>query len=111
MALGYGFMTQIPSLTTTSGLVDSVNNMGLTWEFSTRLETVTFTDLTVTLMAGQFTMSLYAMPLALYLYLPSSSCHAPGVLCGLIMVTSSESYNCARHKQIKIGKLLSSMIG
>ena len=85
---GFGIWVHDPDPTVDNNIwtrfVDSVNNMGLTWEFTTRSGSVTFMDLTVKLTAGRFTTSLYAKPLALHLYLPPSSCHAPGVLCGLI---------------------------
>ena len=61
-----------------------VNAMGLTWEFSPRSQSVTFMDLTVTLLDGKITTSLYAKPMALHLYLPPTSCHTPGLTIGLI---------------------------
>jgi hypothetical protein len=64
--------------------VNSLNNMGLTWEFTTQLNSVVFMDLRISLSSGRFSTSLYAKPLALHLYLPQHSCLAPGVLTGLI---------------------------
>ena len=61
-----------------------VNAMGLTWEFSPRSTSVTFMDLNIHLERGRLTTSIYAKPLALHLYIPPMSCHAPGVLTGLI---------------------------
>ena len=61
-----------------------VNSMGLTWEFSTRSSKVTFMDLNVHLHNGRIQTSLYAKPMALHLYIPPSSCHAPGIITGLI---------------------------
>ncbi len=63
---------------------DIVNNMGLRWEFSERSHMVTFMDLNVELSNGKLHTSLYAKPLALHLYIPPSSCHAPGIATGLI---------------------------
>lgn len=61
-----------------------VNNMGLQWEFSERTNKVTFMDLNIHLANGKLYTSLYAKPLALHLYIPPSSCHAPGIATGLI---------------------------
>ena len=63
---------------------DIVNNMGLRWEFSERSNMVTFMDLNIELSHGKLYTSLYAKPLALHLYIPPSSCHAPGIATGLI---------------------------
>jgi hypothetical protein len=61
-----------------------INSMGLSWEFSERTNTVTFMDLTITLLNGTFNTSLYTKPMALHLYIPPHSCHAPGIITGLI---------------------------
>lgn len=61
-----------------------VNGMGLQWEFSTRSDKVTFMDLNIHLTDGRLQTSLYAKPLALHLYIPPTSCHAPGIATGLI---------------------------
>ena len=61
-----------------------INGMGLTWEFSHRSNEVVFMDLTITLTNGKITTKLFAKPLALHLYIPPFSCHAPGVATGLI---------------------------
>jgi len=61
-----------------------INSMGLQWEFSTRSSDVTFMDLNIHLRRGRLFTSLYTKPMALHLYIPPSSCHAPGVLSGLI---------------------------
>ena len=61
-----------------------INTMGLTWEFSPRSHNVTFMDLNITLVDGRLYTSLYAKPMALHLYLPPTSCHAPGLTVGLI---------------------------
>jgi hypothetical protein len=61
-----------------------INGMGLTWEFSQRSTEVVFMDLTITLTNGKISTKLYAKPLALHLYIPPFSCHAPGVSTGLI---------------------------
>ena len=58
--------------------------MGLTWEFSERSNEVVFMDLTLKITNGKITTKLYAKPMALHLYIPPFSCHAPGVSTGLI---------------------------
>jgi len=61
-----------------------INNMGLKWEFSIRSNTVTFMDLNIHLKNGRLYTSLHAKPMALHLYIPPTSCHAPGLSRGLI---------------------------
>ena len=63
---------------------DLINNMGLTWEFSKRSSDITFMDLNIHLRRGRIFTSLYSKPMALHLYIPPSSCHAPGITTGLI---------------------------
>ena len=61
-----------------------INSMGLTWDFTERSHTTVFMDLTVTLQNGCFSTAIYAKPMALHLYIPPSSSHAPGIATGLI---------------------------
>jgi len=61
-----------------------VNGMGLKWEFSSRSFDVTFIDLNIHLREGRLHTSLYAKPMALHLYIPPTSCHAPGIATGLV---------------------------
>ena len=61
-----------------------INNMGLQWEFSQRSNEVVFMDLSLTITNGRIATSLYAKPMALHLYIPPFSCHAPGISLGLI---------------------------
>ena len=63
---------------------DCLNASGLKWIFSSRSQEVVFMDLRLTIEGRQIKSSLYAKPMALHLYLPPHSCHAPGVLSGLI---------------------------
>ncbi len=63
---------------------NSLNASGLKWIFSSRSQEVVFMDLRLTIEGRQIKSSLYAKPMALHLYLPPHSCHAPGVLPGLI---------------------------
>ena len=41
-------------------------------------------DLTIKTINRRFVTSLYAKPIALYLYIPPNSSHAPGILTGLV---------------------------
>lgn len=75
-----------------------INSMGLTWEFSDLSYTVTFMDLTITLDDGKFTTKLYAKPMALHLYIPPSSCHAPGIINGLIHGHFLRVYQLCSHQ-------------
>lgn len=61
-----------------------INGMGLQWEFSDRSSDVTFMDLNIHLRRGFLFTSLYAKPMALHLYIPPTSCHAPGIATGLV---------------------------
>jgi hypothetical protein len=63
---------------------DCLNMSGLSWIFSERSQEVVFMDLRLTIEGKHIKSSLYAKPMALHLYLPPHSCHAPGVLSGLI---------------------------
>ncbi|KAL7526149.1 hypothetical protein ACHAXR_001344, partial [Thalassiosira sp. AJA248-18] len=56
----------------------TVNNGGLEWTFSKRSQSVVFMDMTIEIVGGKIMTSLYAKPLALYLYIPPHSCHTPG---------------------------------
>ena len=81
-----------------------INSMGLQWEFSNRSSTVTFMDLNINLREGKIFTSLYAKPMALHLYIPPSSCHAPGIATGLIYGQSIESTNSAATNMILSAK-------
>jgi hypothetical protein len=61
-----------------------LNASGLSWLFSPRSHEVVFMDLRLTIEGGRIKSSLYAKPMALHLYLLPHSCHAPGVLSGLV---------------------------
>jgi hypothetical protein len=57
----------------------------LRWEFTHRTLTTIFLDLTITITnQGYFHTTLYEKPENMYLYLPASSNHPPGILKGLI---------------------------
>ena len=56
----------------------------LTWEFSAREKHSIFLDLYITLQGTAIHTSIYEKPQNLYLYIPPSSCHSPGVIKSLI---------------------------
>ena len=57
----------------------------LEWTFSDRCKSAIFLDLNISLLDdGNICTRIYEKPMNLYLYLPSGSCHSPGVLKGLI---------------------------
>ena len=62
----------------------TMNSCGLKWTFSPRSQSAVFMDMTISIENGKIETVLYSKPLALYLYIPPHSCHAPGVLTGLI---------------------------
>ena len=80
-----------------------VNNMGLQWEFSNRSSDVTFMDLNIHLSeGGRLHTSLYAKPMALHLYIPPTSCHAPGIATGLVFGHFYRLYQlCSRQDDIE----------
>jgi hypothetical protein len=63
---------------------DCLNASGLSWIFSDRSQEVVFMVLRLKIEGRHIKSSLYAKPMALHLYLPPHSCHAPGVLSGLV---------------------------
>jgi hypothetical protein len=62
---------------------DCLNASGLRWIFCERSQEVVFMDLWLKIVGMKIVTSLYTKPMALHLYLPPHSCHAPGVLSGL----------------------------
>ena len=62
-----------------------INDSGLQWTFVERGKKVVYLDMTIEIENGKIVTSLYAKPLALYQYIPPSSCHPPGVLTGLVL--------------------------
>jgi len=63
---------------------ECLNASGLKWIFSDCSWEVVFMDLGLKIDERHITTSLYAKPMGLHLYLPSHSCHAPGVLSGRV---------------------------
>ncbi len=59
-------------------------------------------DLRVKIVDDKIVTSLYAKPLALHLYLPPHSCHAPGVVSGLVFGNVLQIYQlCSLATDIK----------
>ncbi len=56
-------------------------------------------DLTITLTNGKFSTKLYSKPMSLHLYIPPSSCQAPGVATGLIFGHILRLYQLCSHQQ------------
>jgi hypothetical protein len=65
---------------------DCLNASGLWWIFSTRSWEVVFMDIWLKIEGKKIVTSIYATPMAmaLHLYLPPHSRHAPGVISGLV---------------------------
>jgi hypothetical protein len=61
-----------------------LNAYGLWWIFSKCCREVVFMDLWLKIKGRKIVTSLFAKPMVLHLYLPPHSCHAPGVLSGLV---------------------------
>ncbi len=61
-----------------------INKSGLRWTFVEPSKEVIYMDLTIRIKKKLIVTSLYAKPLALYQYIPPSSCHPPGMLTGLV---------------------------
>ena len=61
-----------------------LNDFGLTWEVSDRVDTVNYMDLTILLANGRMTTTLFEKSINPYLYIPPHSAHPPGVLNGLL---------------------------
>ena len=61
-----------------------LNNSGLKWVFSESLDEIVFMDMQLNIEGKKIATSLFAKPMALHLYIPPHSCHAPGVLSGMV---------------------------
>jgi hypothetical protein len=61
-----------------------LNNNGLKWVFSKRSDEVVFMDLRLKIEGKKIVTSLFAKPMALHLYIPPHSCHALGILSGIV---------------------------
>ncbi len=81
-----------------------INAMGLKWTSTKLSKKVIFMDMTMTIeiSGNQLVTSLYAKPIALYQYIPPTSCHPPGALTSLILDKSSESTNSVQEIKMSI---------
>ncbi len=74
-----------------------LNESGLKWIFSKQLAEVVFMDLRLKIEAKKVVASLYAKPIALHLYIPPHSCHAPGVLPGIVFGNVLQLHQLCSH--------------
>ena len=64
----------------------AMNTFGsLTWEVEDRSTSVNFMDLTISIEHSRLTTKIFEKAQNLYLYLPLTSCHTPGILKGTII--------------------------
>ena len=71
---------------------------GLQWTFYERQSSAIFMDMNE---EDKIVTSLYAKPLALNLHIPHHSCHAPGLLTGLISGITLRIFQlCSRYKDV-----------
>ncbi len=61
-----------------------INAMGLRWTSTKLSKRVIFMDMTIKISGSQLVTALYAKPMALYQYIPPTSCHPPGALTSLM---------------------------
>jgi hypothetical protein len=61
-----------------------ISAMGLKWMTMDLSKKVIFMDMTIEISRNRLVTSLYSKPMALYQYIPPTSCHPPGTLTGLI---------------------------
>jgi len=80
----------------------AINSGGLKWTFSPRGKKVVFLDMIVEVVGNKLETALYHKPQALHLYLPPNSCHAPGVLYGLICGMTLRIHSlCSRAQDVE----------
>ncbi len=72
-----------------------LNNSGQKWVFGERSDEVVFMDLWLKIDEKKIVTSLFAKIMALHLYIPPHSCHAPGILSGMVLIMSYASINSA----------------
>ena len=65
-------------------LTDLDGAEGLRWETSERSNKVDFMDLSLSISEGKIATSLYEKPSNRHLYIPSHSCHPPGMISGVV---------------------------
>ena len=74
---------------------------GLEWTFSKRSNKESFMDMNIMIVNGKLEFSLFAKPMALHLFIPPNSCHAPGVTSGHVFGQVLRIYQlCSREVDI-----------
>ena len=63
------------------------NYPGLTWDINAPTNKVDFMDLTISIINGQISTSLFENPLNMHLYIPLHSAHPPRLLPGIVHST------------------------
>ena len=63
----------------------AVKNGGFDWTFTFRAPQVDFMDMTIKMVDSKIETTMHEKPLALHLYIPPHSCHAPGVSTSTVM--------------------------
>ena len=81
----------------------AVRGGGLDWTFTKRGPSVDFMDLTISITNNRIETTLYEKPLALHLFIPPHSCHAPGVSTSTVMGKILRIYQlCTHHSDIQL---------
>jgi hypothetical protein len=75
------------------------NTMGLSWTFKSPRKKLIFMDMTIEIEGERLVTTIYAKPMALYQYIPPSSCHPPGVITGLIFGQILRIYQLCSHSK------------
>ena len=78
-----------------------INAMGLRWTSTKLSKKVIFMDMTIEISGSRLVTALYAKPMALYQYIPPTSCHPPGALTGLVFGQVLRIFQlCSRNQDI-----------
>ena len=78
-----------------------INAMGLKWTSTKLSKKVIFMDMTIKISGSRLVTALYAKPMALYQYIPPTSCHPPGALTGLVFGQVLRIFQlCSRNQDI-----------
>ena len=79
-----------------------VNDCGLTWEFSERLNQIDFMDLTISIVGNRIETNLFEKPMSLHLFIPPHSCHPAACFGSLIHGGVLRIHRlCSRQEDIK----------
>ena len=93
--------------TTWTSFKQALNNpqYKLEWEFSELTDRVDFMDLTVSITPhNRIITTLFEKPTNLHLYIPSHSCHPPGLLSGIIYGTLFRIYTLCTEEEDKTNR-------